>query len=105
TLSDRSKNACTGGKKLNCVEVAESMFAGDPVKPFRIDKVEAFRNRRRNMNVLITGAGFETGQKVFINGLNRTTVASVVSPTLISATDIPAPFDDNIQVTLVAGDK
>jgi subtilisin-like proprotein convertase family protein len=105
TLSDRSKNVCKNGNTLNCITVAESMFAGDPVRPFRIDKVEAFRNLRRNMNVLINGAGFKTVQKVFINGFDRTTDATVVSPTLISAPNIPAPFDDNIQVTLVADDK
>jgi hypothetical protein len=105
TLSSRSKNPCQSGRPPGCIPVAEPMFFGDPVRPLRIARVEAFRNSRRNMNVLITGAGFEPGQRVFINGFDRTAAVTILPPTLISATNIPAPFDDNIQVTLVAGDK
>ena len=106
TLSSSSKNACQKGQPPpKCVTVADLMFAGDPVKTFRIDKVEAFRNSGRHMNVLITGAGFDAVQKVFINGFDPANGVTIVSPTLIRADDIPAPFDDNIQVTLVAGDK
>jgi hypothetical protein len=61
------------------------------------------------MNVLITGSGFDPNHtdfkmfKVFINGSDQPR-AKVESATLISAT-IPAPTDDNIQVTLVADEK
>ena len=113
TLSSRSRNVCqTGESPPDCVTVADPMFAGDPIRPLRIDRVEAFRSTGRNINVLITGAGFESSHRVYING-DLQPVASVadrrgaaqVSETLINVADVTAPFDDDIQVTLVAGNK
>jgi hypothetical protein len=103
TLSTGSIGACQKVPTPGCVPVADPMFQGDPVRPLRIDSVEAFRSSRRKMNVLITGAGFADSHKVFINGVRQFGV--FVSPTLLHAMSIDAPFDDKIQITLDSGEK
>ena len=104
TLSSASKNACKETPTPGCVPVAEEMFM-DPVKPIRIDSVEAFRRSLRRMNVLITGAGFTNTHKIFINGVELTQPNFLVSPTLLRAVDIEAPADDQIHVTVDTGEK
>jgi len=104
TLASANANSCGARPTTGCVHLATPMFSGDPPPEFRIDRVEAFRNPGRQMNVLITGSGFNGVQTVFVNGYPQST-ASIISPTLISATNILAPLDDNVQVTLVAGHK
>lgn len=104
TLSSRSRNACKKGQTPPpCIEVADDMFAGDPVNPLRIDRVEAFRSAGRSINVLITGAGFKRTHGVLINGTPQP--KALVTDSLISVTNVPAPLDDDVQVTLVADDK
>ncbi len=115
TLS--AQNGCQTPPTPGCAQAGKPMFFGDPSPPeFRIDKVEAFRRANNTLNVLIHGAGFEAGQRVFINGVMSTVTAPplppaaapptlFVSPTLISATVTPAPLDDQIQVVLDNGKK
>jgi subtilisin-like proprotein convertase family protein len=103
TLSANNKDACQSVPIPGCAQVGPDMFFGDPVRPLRIDKVEAFRRANNSINVLLKGAGFASSQKVYINGVNYT--PDSVSKTLIVVTGIPAPFDDQIQVTLADGDK
>jgi hypothetical protein len=109
TLASSHPNACGNPPAANCVHLAPPMFSSEPPPELRIDRVEAFRQTGGNMNVLITGSGFDPNHtdfkmfKVFINGSDQPR-AKVESATLISAT-IPAPTDDNIQVTLVADEK
>ena len=111
TLSSRNKDACKTPPTPGCAQVGTPMFSGDPPPPeFRIDRVEAFRRANNTLNVLIHGAGFAAGQKVFINGVMMTVVATaparattsstLVSQTLISATIKPAPLDDQIQIAI-----
>src|SRR6267142_1558683 len=66
TLSPSSDKACGKVPTPGCTRVGDPMFMGDPVRPLRIDSVEAFRSSRRRMNVLITGAGFKDSDMVFI---------------------------------------
>ena len=103
TLSARSKDACTSPPIPGCAQVGEDMFLGDPVRPLRIDKVEAFRRASNRLNVLIHGAGFASSHRIFINGVD--TPFTFVSQSLISATVDPAPLDDEIQVSLNNGEK
>jgi hypothetical protein len=79
------------------------MFMGDPVRPLRIDSVEVFRDSRRTVNVLVTGAGFDPNYDVFINGIKRK--PDSVSKSLLHIPNIPVPTDDTIQVTIEAGEK
>jgi hypothetical protein len=104
TLASTNRDACGNGRTTNCVHLAPPMFSSTPPPELRIDRVEAFRSSGGNMNVLITGSGFETSHRLFINGSPQPR-ATRESETLISATNIPAPSDDNIQVTLVADKK
>ena len=107
TLASQNDRACKKDSDMGCVHLAPPMFSSDPPPELRIDRVEAFRNTGGNMNVLITGSGFKGEHKVlkvFINGSFQP-AANVESTTLISATTIPAPTDDNIQVTLVVDNK
>ena len=99
TLSGANPNACKKpGNPPGCIPVSSKMFLGAPESPLRIDKVEAFRQANKTINVLIHGAGFEDKQRVFINGVEPK--IEVVSKTLITATLNPAPLDDQIQVAL-----
>ena len=103
TLSPASVNACSDPPAPGCVEVAPDMFKGDPVRPLRIESVEVFRRPHRTVNVLVTGAGFDEHDTLFVNGVEIT--GAFVSKTLLSGQNLPAPSDDKIQVTLKAGDK
>ena len=104
TLASENPNACATPPGPGCVHLAKPMFSSDPPPQFRIDRVEAFRNSGRQMSVLITGSGFASVQNVFVNGSPQPG-AAILSPTLISVPNIQAPFDDNVQVTLKAGEK
>ena len=106
TLSAKNRDACKGVPIPGCAKVGDDMFFGDPARPLRIDKVEVFRRANKNLNVLLKGAGFAAGQKVYINGVHYPApAADFVSPSLITVSNIPAPFDDQIQVTLSHEDK
>jgi hypothetical protein len=95
---------CENALQKGCLTGADQMFLGDPVRPFRIDSVEAFRSSERRVNVLITGAGFKDTHNVFINGVKQLQ-KTFVSPTLLHAMNIPAPADDKIQVTVATDEK
>ena len=107
TLSEDSLNACpkSANAPPGCIPLGRPMFKGDPAPEappaLRIDRVETFRQANNTLNVLIHGAGFAAGQRVFINGVQPPIV--VVSETLITATLNPAPLDEEIQVSLNDG--
>jgi subtilisin-like proprotein convertase family protein len=103
TLSTNSKHACQAVPTPDCAQVGPDMFFGDPVRPWRIDKVNAFRKANNSLNLLLKGAGFAASQKVYINGVNYP--PDFVSKTLIVVSGVSAPFDDQIQLTLADGDK
>jgi hypothetical protein len=82
----------------------DKMFAGPPRPSAKIDKVEVFRsNMTGNLTALITGAGFTSNQRVFVNGTDLGT-RPYVSQSLLRA-EFPTPLDGTIQITLVAGNE
>lgn len=102
TLSGANKDACKSPPTPGCAVVGAPMFADAAPRQLRIDKVEAFRRPRNRINVLIHGAGFEASHRVFVNGFQR--AFGLASPTLLTATDIPAPADDQIQISLATNE-
>ena len=100
TLASQTTNACATPDADHCVRLAKPMFFSD----FNIDRVEAFRNSDGQMNLLITGAGFRSAPTVLVNS-HPQAGAVTLSPTLIRVPNVQVPLDDNLQVTVVAGDK
>lgn len=109
TLSPSAENACRAGQTPaidRCIPVADAMFKGDPARPsFRIDGIEAFRGDNGKVSVVVTGAGFEAGTQVFVNGVTPNPAALIPSKSLIVVNDVSALSNDKIQVTLTLGDK
>jgi hypothetical protein len=71
---------------------------------FRIDKVEVFRGRTPGyLTAAVSGAGFASGQEVFVNGTDAGLVSDLKSGTLLTVR-FPVPFDDAIRVTIVRSD-
>ncbi|HEX8737696.1 MAG TPA: hypothetical protein VF721_20355, partial [Pyrinomonadaceae bacterium] len=85
----------------------EPMFGKDWLPPLRIDSAEAFPTAGAGATVIITGAGFKSGDEIFINGvqISKTPKNPIRSASLIVAENINGLFDGKIQVILSAGDK
>jgi hypothetical protein len=101
--AEKCERVCNDKVTTNCFYIADDMFRGNPVRPFRIDGIEAFRLPNRKMAVLISGAGFKAGQKVYVNGVEAQDIS--IADTLLHVRSIDAPTDEKIQVAISLDDK
>jgi hypothetical protein len=86
-------------RQSRTLQNSELMFGKRPAEKasFRIDKLEIFRSGRR-MTAFLTGAGFASGQRGFVNGVEYHTVAE---SSALMRIRFPVLSDEVIRVNIV----